>query len=70
MQESGPRIRVQEQLRLDFLAACRANDLTASQVVRKFMKQYIVDQLSTSVRQAETFTTTAEETRRASQDNE
>ena len=47
--ESGFRIRVDEQLRKDFLEACRSKDMTASQVIRHFMKDYVAEELPSSV---------------------
>lgn len=41
MKESGLRIRVEKKLRLEFIALCRKHDLTASQVLRAFMRDYI-----------------------------
>lgn len=41
MKESGLRIRVENQLREDFLSACKKDDLTAAQVIRAFMRSYI-----------------------------
>lgn len=41
MKESGLRIRVETQLREDFLRACRKEDLTAAQVLRAFMRSYV-----------------------------
>jgi len=41
MKESGLRIRVDNQLREDFLVACKSEDLTAAQVLRAFMRSYI-----------------------------
>lgn len=45
MKESGLRIRVDGQLRQDFIAVCKAEDLTASQVLRSFMRQYVDQKL-------------------------
>ncbi len=39
--ESGFRVRVEESLRLAFLIACRREDSTASQEIRKFMRDYV-----------------------------
>ncbi len=39
--ESGLRIRVDTQLREEFLRACKKEDLTAAQVLRAFMRTYI-----------------------------
>ena len=41
MKESGFRVRVDEKLRQEFLEACRGKDLTASQVIRAFMRTYV-----------------------------
>ena len=41
MKESGLRIRIDKVLRKDFLAACRAQDQTGSQVLRAFMRDYV-----------------------------
>lgn len=41
MKESGLRIRVEPELRRRFVNACRRRDLTASQVVRAFMRAYL-----------------------------
>lgn len=41
MKESGLRIRVDSELRSDFIENCRKNDQTASQVLRAFMRNYI-----------------------------
>ena len=35
------KIRVEEELRKEFIEICRAEDMTAAQVVRQFMRQYI-----------------------------
>lgn len=41
VKESGLRIRVETQLREDFLRACQSDDLTAAQVLRAFMRSYV-----------------------------
>lgn len=41
VKESGLRIRVESQLREDFLRACKKDDLTAAQVIRAFMRSYV-----------------------------
>lgn len=41
MNNSGFRIRVDDELRGRFIAACKSNDLTAAQVLREFMRTYI-----------------------------
>jgi antitoxin component of RelBE/YafQ-DinJ toxin-antitoxin module len=35
------KIRVEEELRREFIEVCRAEDMTAAQVVRQFMREYI-----------------------------
>ena len=37
----GLHIRVERELRDDFLEACRVQDKPAAQVIREFMKRYI-----------------------------
>jgi len=41
MKDSGLRIRVQRDLRDEFLAACRATDRPAAQVIREFMRNFV-----------------------------
>lgn len=41
MKDSGFRIRVQRELREQFLAACKAQDKPAAQVLREFMREYV-----------------------------
>lgn len=41
MKEAGLRVRVESDLRLSFVAACRNRDMTASQVIRTFMRKYV-----------------------------
>jgi len=40
----GLRIRVERDLRDEFLEVCRAQDRPAAQLLRKFMRDYIADQ--------------------------
>ena len=40
----GLRVRVERELRDDFLEACRAHDRPAAQVIREFMRDYVVRQ--------------------------
>ena len=50
--ESGFRVRVEEGLRKAFIEACRTKDQTASQEIRKFMRNYVEEHdnnLQTSV---------------------
>ncbi len=42
--EVALKIRVDEELRREFVNICRAGDMTAAQVVRHFMRDYIVQQ--------------------------
>lgn len=35
------KIRVEEELRKEFIEVCRSDDMTAAQVVRRFMREYI-----------------------------
>ncbi len=41
MKDAGLRIRVQRELREEFLAACREQDKSAAQVLREFMRSYV-----------------------------
>lgn len=41
VKESGLRIRVDSELREEFVRACKKDDLTAAQVLRAFMRLYI-----------------------------
>lgn len=41
MKDVGLRIRVQRELREQFLEACRAEDKPAAQVLREFMREYV-----------------------------
>ena len=41
MKDSGLRIRVERDLREQFLQVCRAQDRPAAQVIREFMRNYI-----------------------------
>jgi hypothetical protein len=38
---SGFRLRVDDQLRQEFISACRAHDRAAAQVLREFMRGYV-----------------------------
>lgn len=35
------KIRIEEELRREFVDTCNSDDLTAAQVVRRFMRSYI-----------------------------
>ena len=41
MKDVGLRIRVQRDLREEFLEACKAQDKPAAQVLREFMREYV-----------------------------
>jgi hypothetical protein len=41
MKDVGLRIRVQRELREQFLEACRMQDKPAAQVLREFMRSYV-----------------------------
>jgi hypothetical protein len=44
MKDVGLRVRVERELRDDFLEACRVHDRPAAQVIREFMRDYVVRQ--------------------------
>jgi len=41
MKDVGLRIRLQRELRDQFVEACRAQDKPAAQVLREFMREYV-----------------------------
>jgi len=41
MKDVGLRIRVQRELREQFLEACKEQDKPAAQVLREFMREYV-----------------------------
>lgn len=43
MKDAGLRIRVQRDLREQFLEVCRAQDKPAAQVLREFMRTYVAE---------------------------
>ena len=43
MKDAGLRIRVQRELREKFLAVCRAQDKPAAQILREFMREYVIE---------------------------
>jgi hypothetical protein len=43
MKDVGLRIRVQRELREKFLEACKAEDKSAAQVLREYMRDYVQD---------------------------
>lgn len=42
MKDVGLRIRIDRDLREQFVAACKADDKPASQVIREFMREYVM----------------------------
>lgn len=44
MNDAGFRIRVDDALRAEFIAACKRRDRTAAQVLRDFMRSYVDEQ--------------------------
>lgn len=43
MKDAGLRVRVQRELRDQFLKVCRAQDKPAAQVIREFMREYVAE---------------------------
>lgn len=43
MKDVGIRIRLERALRDEFLEACRARDRPAAQVLREFMREYVLN---------------------------
>lgn len=43
MKDAGLRIRVQRELRERFLSVCKAQDKSAAQVLREFMRTYVAE---------------------------
>jgi hypothetical protein len=41
MKDAGLRIRIQRDLREQFVAVCRSQDKSAAQVLREFMHDYV-----------------------------
>lgn len=41
--DAGMRIRVERELREAFLAICRTQDRPAAQVLRQFMREYVIE---------------------------
>ena len=50
MKDAGLRIRVQRELRDQFLETCRAQDKPAAQVLREFMRAYVQEYAVSSER--------------------
>jgi hypothetical protein len=57
MGEVGLRIRVDDTLRSDFIAVCKLQDTTASQILRAFMRTY-VEQHGGNLKQTSLFAAT------------
>lgn len=43
MKDAGLRIRIQRELREQFLEACRVQDKPAAQVLREFIREYVAE---------------------------
>jgi hypothetical protein len=41
MKDAGMRIRVEPELRAEFVAVCQSQDIPAAQVIRQFMRGYV-----------------------------
>ena len=54
MKKAGMRIRVEAELREDFVEACRSKHVPAAQVIREFMRNYISKGSSTATAQTKT----------------
>lgn len=46
--DSGFRIRLDDNLRRNFLQACKQQDKSAAQVIREFMRRYVDRRVDTS----------------------
>ena len=44
IKDCGMRIRVERELREDFIRACRAQNMVAADVLREFMRTYVRQQ--------------------------
>jgi antitoxin component of RelBE/YafQ-DinJ toxin-antitoxin module len=42
MKAAGMRIRIEQELRDEFMAVCRSHDMPAAQVIRSFIKDYVL----------------------------
>lgn len=51
--DAGMRIRVERELRDEFLKICRERDRPAAQVIREFMREYIAAKKSNHAGQTE-----------------
>lgn len=52
--DAGMRIRIERELRDEFLKTCREQDRPAAQVIREFMREYIATKKLQRVGKAET----------------
>ncbi len=52
--DAGFRIRVERDLRDEFVDVCRTHDRPAAQVIRDFMRQYIEDNSTADKQSAKT----------------
>ncbi|MCL4746801.1 MAG: plasmid-related protein [Burkholderiaceae bacterium] len=53
MKDAGLRIRIDRELREQFLSACREDDKPAAQVLREFMRSYVEKRAAAKAVQAE-----------------
>ena len=49
--DSGLRLRVDSDLRKEFLEACRSKDITAAQVLRAYMRKFVEENKDHTQRQ-------------------
>ncbi|WP_031238245.1 hypothetical protein [Asticcacaulis sp. AC466] len=56
--DAGMRIRVERELRDEFLKVCREQDRPAAQAIREFMREYIAAKKSERAGRTERFGTT------------
>jgi hypothetical protein len=50
MKDAGMRIRVEQELREDFISACQTQHTPAAQVLRQFMRGYVEQYKATSLK--------------------
>ena len=50
MKDAGMRIRVEQELREDFISACQTQHTPAAQVLRQFMRGYVEQYKATSIK--------------------
>lgn len=60
MKDSGFRIRVSDDLRSEFITACKAKDITAAQVLREFMRWYVANSRNAAHSQLQLFSSSVE----------